>query len=58
LPDLHIDKSVLLTDAFNDSSIRFILVRHEQAAFFMADISRRKTVIDIMIQGHWRYAEY
>jgi acetolactate synthase I/II/III large subunit len=32
-----------LVNAFNGSSIRFILVRHEQAESFMADIYSRLT---------------
>jgi acetolactate synthase-1/2/3 large subunit len=37
------EENIRLTDAFNDSSIRFILVRHEQGASFMADIYGRLT---------------
>jgi acetolactate synthase-1/2/3 large subunit len=37
------EENIPLTDALNDSSIRFILVRHEQAASFMADIYGRLT---------------
>ncbi|MGD1087446.1 MAG: acetolactate synthase large subunit [Verrucomicrobiota bacterium] len=37
------EENIRLTDSFNDSSIRFILVRHEQAASFMADIYGRLT---------------
>jgi acetolactate synthase-1/2/3 large subunit len=37
------EENIHLTDALNDSSIRFILVRHEQAASFMADIYGRLT---------------
>jgi acetolactate synthase I/II/III large subunit len=37
------EENIRFTDAFNDSSIRFILVRHEQGASFMADIYGRLT---------------
>lgn len=37
------EENILLADAFNGSSIRFILVRHEQGASFMADIYGRLT---------------
>ena len=37
------EENIHLLDALNDSSIRFILVRHEQAASFMADIYGRLT---------------
>lgn len=37
------EENILTVDAFNGSSIRFILVRHEQAASFMADIYGRIT---------------
>src|SRR5512133_154131 len=37
------EENIHLIDAFRDSSIRFILVRHEQAASFMADIYGRLT---------------
>jgi acetolactate synthase-1/2/3 large subunit len=37
------EENIHMVDAFNDSSIRFILVRHEQAASFMADIYGRLT---------------
>ncbi len=37
------EENILMVDAFNGSSIRFILVRHEQAASFMADIYGRLT---------------
>jgi acetolactate synthase-1/2/3 large subunit len=37
------EENIRLTDAFNDSTIRFILVRHEQGASFMADIYGRLT---------------
>lgn len=37
------EENIHLVDAFKDSSIRFILVRHEQAASFMADIYGRVT---------------
>jgi acetolactate synthase I/II/III large subunit len=37
------EENVHVIDALNDSSIRFILVRHEQAASFMADMYGRLT---------------
>ncbi len=37
------EENIRLIDAFTDSSIRFILVRHEQGASFMADIYGRLT---------------
>jgi acetolactate synthase I/II/III large subunit len=37
------EENIHLVNALNDSSIRFILVRHEQAASFMADIYGRLT---------------
>ncbi len=37
------EENIRTVDAFNGSSIRFILVRHEQAASFMADIYGRLT---------------
>jgi acetolactate synthase I/II/III large subunit len=37
------EENIRLTDAINDSTIRFILVRHEQGASFMADIYGRLT---------------
>jgi acetolactate synthase-1/2/3 large subunit len=37
------EENIHMVDAFNGSSIRFILVRHEQAASFMADIYGRLT---------------
>jgi acetolactate synthase-1/2/3 large subunit len=37
------EENIHLVDAFNGSSIRFILVRHEQSASFMADIYGRLT---------------
>ena len=37
------EENIHTVDAFNGSSIRFILVRHEQAASFMADIYGRLT---------------
>ena len=37
------EENIHMIDAFNGSSIRFILVRHEQAASFMADIYGRLT---------------
>ena len=37
------EENIRLVDAFNGSSIRFILVRHEQGASFMADIYGRLT---------------
>jgi acetolactate synthase-1/2/3 large subunit len=37
------EENILTVDALNGSSIRFILVRHEQAASFMADIYGRIT---------------
>lgn len=37
------EENIHLVDAFNGSSIRFILVRHEQGASFMADIYGRLT---------------
>lgn len=37
------EENIRLTDALNRSSIRFILVRHEQGASFMADIYGRLT---------------
>ncbi len=37
------EENIHFIDAFNASSIRFILVRHEQAASFMADIYGRLT---------------
>jgi acetolactate synthase I/II/III large subunit len=37
------EENIHLADAFNGSSIRFILVRHEQGASFMADIYGRLT---------------
>ncbi len=38
------EENIYLVDAFNGSSIRFILVRHEQGASFMADIYGRLTM--------------
>ncbi|MBA2678642.1 MAG: acetolactate synthase large subunit [Ktedonobacteraceae bacterium] len=38
------EENIHLVDAFRDSSIRFILVRHEQGASFMADIYGRLTM--------------
>jgi acetolactate synthase-1/2/3 large subunit len=38
------EENIHLVDAFKDSSIRFILVRHEQGASFMADIYGRLTM--------------
>src|SRR5439155_27174953 len=37
------DEIIHFIDALNNSSIRFVLVRHEQAASFMADIYGRLT---------------
>ena len=37
------EENIRVVDAFNGSSIRFLLVRHEQAASFMADIYDRLT---------------
>jgi acetolactate synthase-1/2/3 large subunit len=37
------EENIRMVDAFNGSPIRFILVRHEQAASFMADIYGRLT---------------
>lgn len=37
------EENIRLIDAINESSIRFILVRHEQGASFMADIYGRLT---------------
>ena len=37
------EENIHVIDAFNGSSIRFVLVRHEQAASFMADIYGRLT---------------
>ncbi|TMI24385.1 acetolactate synthase large subunit, partial [Candidatus Bathyarchaeota archaeon] len=37
------EENIHVIDALNDSSIRFVLVRHEQAASFMADIYGRLT---------------
>jgi acetolactate synthase I/II/III large subunit len=37
------EENIHLVDAFTESSIRFILVRHEQGASFMADIYGRLT---------------
>jgi acetolactate synthase-1/2/3 large subunit len=37
------EENIHMIDAFNGSSVRFILVRHEQAASFMADIYGRLT---------------
>jgi len=37
------EENIHVIDALNNSSIRFVLVRHEQAASFMADIYGRLT---------------
>ncbi len=37
------EENIHFIDALNNSSIRFVLVRHEQAASFMADIYGRLT---------------
>ncbi|MCC8179665.1 MAG: acetolactate synthase large subunit [Planctomycetes bacterium] len=38
------EENIRLVDAIHDSSIRFVLVRHEQAAAFMADVYGRLTM--------------
>src|SRR5260370_24387226 len=37
------EENIYLTDALSRSSIRYVLVRHEQAASFMAEIHGRLT---------------
>ena len=37
------EENIRMIDAFNESSIRFILISHEQAASFMTDIYGRLT---------------